>query len=101
MLGRNISVSQNVYIAPPLFFLVGLALVGLSHVRLQVLMLSSRVGVGVTRVGTRVKVVGRSVWDGRHGGRRGSADEMHGDVEETDGHDEASDQDVKPLPGEG
>lgn len=80
---------------------MSLALVGLRHVRLQVLILSSRVGVRITRGGTRVKVVGRGVWDGRHGRRRSSADEMHGDVEETDGHDEASDQDVEPLPGEG
>jgi len=60
------------------------------------------VGVGVAgAVLARVQVGGRGIGDGRHRGRGCCADIVHGDVENTYDHDNSSDQDVEPLPGEG
>lgn len=78
-----------------------LVLVGLRHLRLEVVDVLGRVRVGLGFGAGVVQVGGRGVGDGGHGGRGGGAYKVHGDVEEADDHDEAANQDVEPLPGEG
>lgn len=75
-------------------------LISLSHGGLLLLLLLiRRVGVAGAIV-ARVQVRGRGAGDGRHGGRGSSADKVHGDIKETDSHNNGSHQDVEPLPRE-
>lgn len=80
---------------------LGLGHLGLGHLGLEIVDALGRVRVGLGFAAADVQIGGGRIGDGGHGGRRGGADIVHGDVEQTDDHDEAADHDVEPLPGEG